>query len=107
MPSIKRKRPLTSSATIAAAAFNLPVMVIAGIIVGYLLSTNQEAPLRELIIIGTPVLFFIIAIIELYYVVNRQQSLHISSKSSYPGLAKLISEGQREEEKDEENLNQQ
>ncbi|MFX0124915.1 MAG: hypothetical protein ACFFAE_14890 [Candidatus Hodarchaeota archaeon] len=103
MSSKEKKRTLYSSATIAAAAFNLPVMVIAGVIVGYLISINQEAPLQELIIIGTPILFFIIAIIELYYAVNRQQFQHISSKSSYPGLAKLIAE----EKKDDENLNQQ
>ncbi len=104
MSSRKKRRTLYSSATIAAAGFNLPVMVIAGVIVGYLLSVNQEAPLRELIIIGTPILFFIIAIIELYYAVNRQQTPHISSKSSYSGLAKLIAE--EEEKKDEERLNQ-
>ena len=104
MPSIKKKRPLASSATIAAAAFNLPVMVIAGVIIGYLLSINQDPPFRELILIGSPIIFFVIAIIELYYTVNRHQSQQVSSKSSYPGLAKLITEREGEEE---ENLNQQ
>ena len=79
-------------------------MVIAGVIVGYFLSSNQETPLRELVIIGTPIIFFAIAIIELHYAVNRQQSQTISSKSSYPGLAKLIAEKEGEEE---ETLNQQ
>jgi len=104
MNSIKKKRTLSSSATIAAAAFNLPVMVIAGVIVGYLLSTYQETPQRELIIIGMPIIFFIIAIIELYYAVNKQQTQQVSSRSSYPGLAKLIAE---REEEEEENLNRQ
>jgi hypothetical protein len=97
MPSIRKKRPLSSSATIAAAAFNLPVMVIAGVIVGYLLSVNQDAPLRNLILIGTPILFFVIAIVELYYAVNRQQIRQFPSKTSYEGLAKLISEEEEEE----------
>ena len=99
---MKKKRALSSSATIAAAAFNLPVMVIAGVIVGYLLSANQETPQRELIIIGITSIFFIIAVIELYYAVNKQQSQTVSSKSSFPGLARLITEGDEEEE----NLNQ-
>lgn len=94
----EKKRTLYTPATIAAAAFNLPVMVIAGVIVGYLLSTNQETPLRELVIIGTPIIFFVIAIIELYYAVNRQQTQQVSSKSSYSSLAKLIiAEGEEEE----------
>lgn len=99
----EKKRTLYTSATITAAAFNLPVMVIAGVIVGYLLSTNQETPLRELVIIGMPILFFAIAIVELYYAVGRQQIQQVSSKPSYSGLAKLII---AEEEEEEENLNQ-
>lgn len=98
MPSKEKKRKLYTSATIAAAAFNLPVMVIAGLIIGFLLSVNQDSPLRELILIGGPILFFIIAIIELYYVVNKQQLQHFRSKSSFSGLAKLINlEGEEEE----------
>ncbi len=95
-PKVK-KRTLYSSATIAAAAFNLPVMVIAGVIVGYLLSSNQETPLRELIVIGTPIIFFVIAIFELYYAASKQQFQRIRSKSSYEGLARLITEEEEEE----------
>ena len=62
MTSRERKRTLFTSATIAAAAFNLPVMVIAGLFIGVLLSMNQESPLRELFLIGIPILFFGIAV---------------------------------------------
>ncbi|UCG02250.1 MAG: hypothetical protein JSW11_21995 [Candidatus Heimdallarchaeota archaeon] len=99
MPPKERKRTLHTSATIAAAAFNLPVMVIAGVIIGYLLSVNQNSPLRELILIGSPILFFVIAIFELYYVVNRQQIQRSHPRSSFSDLAKLITEeGERKEE---------
>ncbi|MFX1507174.1 MAG: hypothetical protein ACFFDC_13925 [Promethearchaeota archaeon] len=98
MPSLKKKRPLASSATIAAAAFNLPVMVIAGIIIGYLLSINQASPFRELILIGSPIIFFVIAIIELYYAVNKQQLQHSRRKSSFSDLARLITKEEGEEE---------
>ncbi|MHA2245184.1 MAG: hypothetical protein ACXADY_09455 [Candidatus Hodarchaeales archaeon] len=95
----EKKRTLYTPATIAAAAFNLPVMVIAGLIIGFLLSVNQDSPFRELILIGSPILFFIIAMIELYYVVNKQQLQDFHLKSSFSGLAKLITaEGKEEEE---------
>jgi purine-cytosine permease-like protein len=93
MPLKQRKRTISTSATIAVASFNLPVMIIAGLIIGFLLSVNQDSPFRELILIGTPIFFFIIAIIELYYVVNKQQPHFSQSKSSvrtFGGLAKLI-----------------
>ena len=96
MSSNKRKRTTFNSATIAAAAFNLPVMVIAGLIIGYLLSANQTPPLREILIIGIPLLFFIIAIIELYYATNKQQFRRFRSESSYGGLAKLITSEEEE-----------
>jgi len=98
MNSIKKKRTLSSSATIAAAAFNLPVMVIAGVIIGYLLSISQGSPFRELLLIGTPILFFVIAIIELYYAVNKQQLRHIGTKPPFSDLAKLITEEREEKE---------
>lgn len=104
MPLKERKRTTSSSATIFAAAFNLPVMVIAGLIIGYFLSANQEPPLRELVIIGMPILFFVIAIIELFYAVSRQQFQQFSSKPSHSGLAKLIIA--EEEEEEEENISQ-
>ena len=97
MNSMKKRR-LSSSATIAAAAFNIPVMVIAGVVIGYLLSISQDIPFRDLILIGTPILFFVIAIIELYYVVSKQQSHHIDTKHSFSDLAKLITEEGEEEE---------
>ncbi|MFX0016721.1 MAG: hypothetical protein ACFFB2_17790 [Promethearchaeota archaeon] len=98
MTSGTKKRTVYSSATIAAAAFNLPVMVIAGLIIGYLLSVNQEPPLREIILIGTPIIFFVLAILELYYAVNKQQLQQARVISSQSGLAKLITmEGDEEE----------
>ncbi|MFX1518100.1 MAG: hypothetical protein ACFFC6_17520 [Promethearchaeota archaeon] len=96
MNSTKKKRTLYSSATIAAAGFNLPVMVIAGVIIGYFLSISQDSPLQELILIGTPILFFVIAMAELYYVVNKQQLRHIGTKPSFSDLAKLITEEEEE-----------
>lgn len=97
MSSNKRKRTTFNSATIAAAAFNLPVMVIAGLIIGYLLSANLTSPLREILIIGIPILFFVIAVIELYYAANKQQLQRFRSKSSDSGLAKLITSEEEEE----------
>lgn len=100
MTSKERKRTLFTSTTIAAAAFNLPVMVIAGLIIGYFLSVNQESPLRELFLIGIPILFFGIAMIELYYTASKQQFQQSRSISSYGGLAQLITEEEKEEEEE-------
>ncbi len=97
----RRKRTLPTSASIAAAAFNIPVMVIAGLIIGYLLSANQESPLRDVVIIGMPILFFAIAIVELYYTVSKQPFQRFSSKSSFPGLNKLITAEEEEEEEED------
>ncbi|MFX1286420.1 MAG: hypothetical protein ACFFB5_22485 [Promethearchaeota archaeon] len=97
MPIKERKRTTFTSATIAAAAFNLPVMVIAGLIIGYLLSANQESPLRELLLIGTPIIFFTIAVIELYYAASKQQFQRLRSRSSYGELAELITAEDEEE----------
>ena len=101
MPQKERKRTTFTSATIVAAGFNLPVMVIAGLIIGYLLSANQESPLRDVVIIGMPILFFAIAIVELYYMVSKQPFQRFSSKSSFPGLSKLITTEEKEEEEEE------
>lgn len=96
MSSNNRKRTLYSPATIAATAFNLPIMVIAGVIIGYFLSVDQNPPLREVIQIGTPILFFIIAMFELYYTTNKRQMRLVHSKSSSKRLVDLILENDKE-----------
>lgn len=101
MKSKKNKRTLFSSASIAAAAFNLPVMVIAGLIIGYLLSVNQESPLKELVQIGLPMIFFIIAVFELYYTANKQKNHRVPSKTSFISLTQLIASKEEEEEEDD------
>ncbi len=98
MSSKEKERTLFTSSSIAAAAFNLPVMVIAGVIIGYLLSTNLEPPLREVVLIGTILIFFVIAVIELYYVANKQQFRQFHPKSPSRDLIKLIREYNDEEE---------
>ncbi|MHA2224495.1 MAG: hypothetical protein ACXAC8_04790 [Candidatus Hodarchaeales archaeon] len=101
MSSKNRKRTLYTPASIAASAFNLPVMVIAGVIIGYFLSVDQNTPIREVIQIGIPILFFIIAMFELYYTINKRQMSQVHSKSSSKRLIDLILEdknGSTEEE---------
>ncbi|NHJ00778.1 MAG: hypothetical protein EAX86_01495 [Candidatus Heimdallarchaeota archaeon] len=66
-----KRKNLYTPANIAAAAFNIPVMVIAGTIIGVFLANEQESPLSEIIIIFTILLFFIISILELYYIARN------------------------------------
>ncbi|UCE14532.1 MAG: hypothetical protein JSV04_04975 [Candidatus Heimdallarchaeota archaeon] len=94
----KKRRTLFSSASIAAATFNLPVMVIAGIIIGYLLSVNQDSPLREIIMIIIILVFFIIGIWELYYAARKQEPQQYIP--SFNGLKKLITENEKEVDTD-------
>jgi Na+/melibiose symporter-like transporter len=96
MTQRQKRRQRTSSAYLAAAAFNLPVMIIAGLIIGYLLSYNQTSPQREIIIIGSVLIFFVIAMIELYYVVIKEQFPSYRSKHDSKGLRKLIADYEEE-----------
>ena len=94
-----RKRQLGTPANIIASVFNLPVMVIVGLIIGFLISSSVSSPIREFIIIGTTIIFFIIAIAELYYVVRRQtRKDQLSILNQNAGLRKLILENQEETE---------
>ncbi|MHA1994733.1 MAG: hypothetical protein ACW97Z_09345 [Candidatus Hodarchaeales archaeon] len=68
----KRRRQLGTPANIAASAFNLPIMVILGVYLGSLLSNPFDPPLREFVLILTILVFFIIAIIEIYTVAQYQ-----------------------------------
>ncbi len=69
----KPKKALQSPARIATAAMNIPVMVIAGTIIGVFLSREQESPLAEIIIICTILLFFCLSMLELYYMAKKQE----------------------------------
>lgn len=69
----KNDRKRMSPANIAASVFNLPIMVIAGVIVGFLLSEDLESPGKEFIIILTVLIFFILAIFEIYLVIQYQE----------------------------------
>jgi hypothetical protein len=94
-----QKRQLGTPANIIASVFNLPVMVIAGLIIGSLISSSFSSPIREFIMIGTTLTFFIIAIAELYYVVKRQNRKdQLSILDQNTGLRKLILENQEESE---------
>ena len=90
-----RKRQLGIPANIVASAFNLPVMVIAGLIIGSFLSSSFSSPTRELIIIGTTIVFFVIAMVELYLVGRHQtQKDRLSTLNQDDSLRKLILEDQ-------------
>ena len=94
-----QKKRLGIPANIIASVFNLPVMVIAGLIIGFLISSSFSSPVREFIIIGTTLAFFIIAIAELYYVVKRQSRKdQLAILNQNTGLRKLILENQEESE---------
>jgi hypothetical protein len=96
----QKKWRLGTPANIVASAFNLPVMVIAGLIVGTLLSSSFSSPTSEFVIIGTTLIFFIIAMVELYVVVRHQtRKERLSRLNQGENLRKLILEDQ---EKDEE-----
>ena len=90
-----RKRKLGTPANIVASAFNLPVMVLAGLFIGSILSSSYSSPIRELVIIGSAVVFFVIAMIELYLVVRYQDKKYESSLMNKDDtLAKLILDDQ-------------
>ena len=68
----QRRRQLGTPANIAATAFNLPIMVILGVFIGDLLSRSFESPVKEFVLILTILAFFVLAIIEIYVVVQKQ-----------------------------------
>ena len=87
------ERRLGTPANIIASTFNLPVMVIAGLIIGSIISSSFSSPTREFVIIGTTLLFFIIAVVELYLVVRHQnQKEKLSILNQGESLRKLILE---------------
>ena len=95
----RRKRQLGTPANIIASAFNLPVMTIAGLFIGSFLSSSFSSPIREFIIIGTTLIFFIIAMIELYLVTKYQSEKEIKSTlTQEEGIRKLILEDQEKNE---------
>jgi hypothetical protein len=96
----RQKRQLGTPANIIASAFNLPVMTIAGLFIGSFLSSSFSSPTREFIIIGTTLIFFIIAIIELYLVTRYQSKKETrSALSQEEGLRRLILEGNEKSDK--------
>ena len=94
-----RKRQLGTPANIISSAFNLPVMVIAGLIIGFFLSESFSSPIRELVIIVTTIVFFVIAMIELYLIGRHQaQKDSLSTLNQDHDLRKLILEDQENTE---------
>ena len=94
-----RRRQLGTPANIAASAFNLPIMVILGVFIGSFLSKYFESPLSEFVLILTVIVFFILAIIELYVVVQYQakkDALLVSRQQKT--LSSLILKREKEEE---------
>jgi hypothetical protein len=94
-----QRRQLGTPANIIAAAFNLPVMVIAGVIIGTMLSSSLDSPLKELTIIFVILAFFILAIFEIYLVVRYQMKkdarMGLEDRDT---LSKLIIDNQDREE---------
>ncbi|MHA1974652.1 MAG: hypothetical protein ACTSW1_16750 [Candidatus Hodarchaeales archaeon] len=87
-----KRKNLTSSANVAAAAFNLPVMVIAGLFIGYFLSQNLDSPNKEWIIIGSTLVFFVLGILELYFAVKKSPQRSEKPYTSFRTLSRLIDE---------------
>ncbi len=95
----RRRRQLGTPANVAASAFNLPIMVILGVYIGSLLSESFESPVSEFVLILTILVFFIIAIIEIYLVVQYQtkKDALLASKQQKT-LSDLILESGKAEE---------
>ncbi|MHA1976815.1 MAG: hypothetical protein ACW98F_10255 [Candidatus Hodarchaeales archaeon] len=96
-----RRHQLGTPANIAASAFNLPIMVILGLFIGNLLSEAFESPLSEFVLILTVLAFFIIAIVEIYVVVQYQtkkEALRASQKQKT--LSDLILDNESTEEQE-------
>ncbi|MHA1214693.1 MAG: hypothetical protein ACTSR2_03780 [Candidatus Hodarchaeales archaeon] len=87
-----KRKSLHSSANIAAAAFNLPVMVIAGLFIGYFLSQNFDSPLKEWVMISVTLVFFVLGILELYFVVKKSSQPSKNSYTSFRTLSRFIEE---------------
>ena len=84
------QKRLQNPANFAAAALNIPVMVVAGTIIGIFLSNDQESPLAELIIIGSIMLFFSLSMLELYYIARKQNSSKKWKRDKFSGLKQII-----------------
>ncbi len=92
-----RRKQLGTPANIAASAFNLPIMVILGVYIGNLLSEPFEPPLKEIILVLVILLFFIIAILEIYAVVRYQAKKDaLQTARSKNSLSNLILENEED-----------
>ncbi|MHA2346321.1 MAG: hypothetical protein ACXACP_06350 [Candidatus Hodarchaeales archaeon] len=97
--TLNNRRKYLTPTNIAASAFNLPIMVIAGVFVGSLLSTGFKSPGKELIIIISVIVFFSLAIFEIYLVIQYQARKEFR-KTLQPQrtLSRLILESSDEED---------
>lgn len=94
----KSNRRHLSPANIAASVFNLPIMVIAGLFVGSLLSKEFKSPGKEFIIVLSVLIFFILGIFEIYLVIQYQaRKERERALMSQRTLSKLILESSDEE----------
>ncbi len=94
----KNKRRHLTPANIAASAFNLPIMIIAGVFVGYLFSSEFESPGKEFVIILSVIIFFVLGIFEIYLVIQYEARKEARKSLNQKTLSKLILDSYSEDE---------